>query len=126
MRVTFDGKVPTRSGPPVFVGSSYQRGHGLGSLFRGLLRFVVPIAKSAGKTLGREALKAGVGVASDLLEGQNAEVVLQKRGKTAVKRIAKKANKKLQKGKGIGKAPPQKGINRRRHPPAGKGRKYVI
>ena len=109
MRVSFDGKVPNHQ--PVFIGTSYQRGHGLGSLFKGLLRFVVPIAKSAGKSVGREALKAGVGVASDLLDGQNAEVAVRKRANTAAKHLVSKAAKKLQKGGTIRRRPSRKGIN---------------
>ena len=68
-----------------WIVTSYQCGHGLGSLFKGLLRYVVLIAKSTGKSIGREALKAGVGVANDMLEGQNTEVAFKKRASTAAK-----------------------------------------
>ena len=44
---------------PLFVGQPYQTGAGLGSIFRGLLKFLMPAAKSAGKAIGREALSTG-------------------------------------------------------------------
>ena len=49
----------------------YQRGHGLGSLFRGLVGVAAPLLKKGaialGKSLGQRALKAGVELAQDYL-----------------------------------------------------------
>ena len=44
-------------GYPVYAGSRYQRGHGLGSIFGGLIKAAMPLLKKGAKTLGREALK---------------------------------------------------------------------
>jgi len=55
---------------PVFVGSRYQRGHGLGSMLGGLFRrFVVPLFKTHGKTVALNALRTGMNVAEDVLGG---------------------------------------------------------
>ena len=55
-----------------FFGSHYQKGYGLGSIFSGLLRSVVPLFKStAAKNLGKMALKTGARVAGDVLQGEN-------------------------------------------------------
>ena len=58
------------SGLPGFQGLQYQRGHGLGSLFRGL-GVAAPLLKKGaialGKSLGQKALKAGVELAQDYL-----------------------------------------------------------
>ena len=50
-------------GIPVYRGAGLQRGHGLGSILGGLLRSAAPLMKSAAKTIGREALNFGVGLA---------------------------------------------------------------
>ena len=59
------------SGLPRFQGLRYQRGHGLGSLFRGLIGVAAPLLKKGaialGKSLGQKALKAGVELAQDYL-----------------------------------------------------------
>ena len=34
-----------------FVGLPYQRGAGIGSIFRSLLRFLIPIGREAGKAI---------------------------------------------------------------------------
>ena len=54
-----------------FVGLPFQRGAGLGSVFRSLFRAILPVAKSAGKTIGKRALRAGAEIASDLVSGKN-------------------------------------------------------
>ena len=57
-------------GIPYFAGPVYQRGHGIGSLFRGLFRFAMPFLKQAAKTVGRQALQTGIQVAGDMLENR--------------------------------------------------------
>ncbi len=103
----------------VFQGQRYQRGSGIGSIFKGLLRFILPIAKSAGQTLGKQALKTGARIATDVAEGRNFGEALAQHGaegvEEAVKKITTRKRKaEPQKGKGIGKAPKvAKTINRR-------------
>ena len=53
------------SGYPVFHGTRFQRGYGLGNIFRGLIRWITPIIKThalpeiaaGSKEIGREAIK---------------------------------------------------------------------
>ena len=45
-------------GMPVFVGSSGQRGHGLGSMLSGFFRSVFPMIKRALASFGKNALKS--------------------------------------------------------------------
>ena len=53
---------------PVFIGSRYQHGHGLGSMLGGLFRrFVVPLFKTQGKKVALNALRMGMDVAEDVL-----------------------------------------------------------
>jgi hypothetical protein len=44
-----------------------QRGNGIGSFFRGLFRFVKPLLYSGAKVVGKEALKAGSNIITDML-----------------------------------------------------------
>ena len=51
-----------------FSGPQYQRGYGLGNIFSGLLRRIIPIFTStAGEKLSNAALKTGVKVAGDII-----------------------------------------------------------
>ena len=56
---------------PVFVGHRFQRGHGLGSILSGFFRrLVLPFFKTYGKSMLSGALKTGMEVADDVLDGQ--------------------------------------------------------
>ena len=46
-----------------------QRGNGIGSFFRGLFRFVKPLYSGA-KAVGKEALKTGYNIITDMLNKQ--------------------------------------------------------
>ena len=117
-----------------YVGNRYQRGGSLGSFLKGLLRFVVPIVKSAGKQIGKQALRTGAAIATDVAEGkplresaidragEGVEQLIMKRApkrkRAAGKRATGKRGKrqigrgKRQKGKGVGKRPaPRTSIN---------------
>ena len=82
-----------------FIGARYQRGAGLGSIFRSLFRAILPVAKSAGKSVGRRALKAGAEIASDLVSGRNFKESLQEHGRHAASDLLSKAATKLKGGK---------------------------
>ena len=64
---------------PYFVGAQYQRGHGLGSLFGGLLRSAMPLIKRGAVALGKGALKTGIRIADDVLSGQNIKTAAKRR-----------------------------------------------
>ena len=63
-------------GMTVFRGSPWQLGHGqmgygLGGLFRGVARTVMPMVKSRAKALGNIALNSGANFIGDVLAGKN-------------------------------------------------------
>ena len=56
---------------PAFHGGRFQRGYGLGSIFKGLFRWAMPHLQQGAKMLGKKALQTGVDVAQDVLAGEN-------------------------------------------------------
>ena len=72
-------------GLPVFTGGRVQRGHGLGSLFGGLIRSAVPLIKNGAMALGKRAFKTGLNVAGDVVAGHNLKDSAKRRVKEAGK-----------------------------------------
>ena len=96
---------------PYFAGAQYQRGHGLGSLFEGLLRSAMPLIKRGAVALGKGALKTDVRIADDVMSGQSIT--------RATKRRVTDAGRNLMRGllapgvrphKRIKRAPAKKGV----------------
>ncbi len=70
----------------------------------------MPIAKTAGKAIGKQALRSGIGFAGDVLEGTNVKEAAIKRARSGAAKLMRQGGKKLgrkrkkQKGGGIGHA----------------------
>ena len=115
-------------GAGYFSGIPYQRGTGIGSVFRGLWRAIWPAVKKVGATAGRAALSSGADAAKDLLSGENMKTTLKKRGKQALGRTLEETGKSLQSGSGFGfktrrtRRKAIKGIKRKRKLPPKKRR----
>ena len=69
---------------PAFHGSRFQRGYGLGSIFKGLFRLALPHLQQGAKVLGKKALQTGVQVAQDVLAGENVKTATKNRAKQAL------------------------------------------
>ena len=80
-----------RKGYPVFARRRYQRGHGLGSIFGGLFKAAMPLLKKGAKTIGREALKTGLNIAGDVVQGRNIKQAAKSRLKSTGKNLLQKA-----------------------------------
>ena len=94
------------NGLGMYAGERFQRGYGLGAIFGPLLRSIVPIAKSVGKAVGKQALRTGAAVASDVLQGEDVTKSVKTRGRSGVKRLVQKGLRKLsQRGRGLGTRP---------------------
>ena len=78
-----------------FVGEPYQRGGFLGGLLRGLARVALPTLKGIGKAVGRQALRTGMEVAGDILQGDDIGQSIEERGKAGMGRLLTKGAKKL-------------------------------
>ena len=126
------------SGLVGYSGSRFQRGAGIGNLFSGLMKAILPMAKTAGRAIGKQALVTGVNVANDALQGRNVKEALEQHGKRgaasllrrgARKLRKKKTSKKKQKGRGVGFRPRKRmttasikgGVKKRK--PSGKKRR---
>lgn len=79
-----------------YKGISYQKGYGLGGIFRRLFRSALPFLVKGGKTLGKEVLKTGSRIASDVLSGENFNEAVKARSKESGKNLARKAIDKVQ------------------------------
>jgi len=75
----------------VYVGTRFQRGHGLESIFGGLFKAAVPLLKKGAKTLGREALKTGLNIAEDVVAGKNLKQAAKSRLKSTGQSLLQKA-----------------------------------
>ena len=69
---------------PAFHGARFQRGYGLGSIFKGLFRLAMPHLQQGAKMIGRKALQTGVNVAQDVLDGDNIKKAISKQAKQAL------------------------------------------
>jgi len=111
-----------------FEGQNFQRGAGIGSIFRGLFKMILPAVKNIGRTVGKQALVTGTDIASDMLHGQDFKTTVKRRGKQAGKILTAKAKKKLQQtGSGVRKrktkkTPPPKQRKRKLQPKLGVSR----
>ena len=94
------------TGLPYFAGRTYQRGHGLSNIFRGLYRSIIPLLKQGAKTLGSEALHTGFKVFGDVMDKKPLRTALRERLREAGTSLQTKAENKLNHlltGKGIKK-----------------------
>jgi hypothetical protein len=73
------------NGVPIFQGYRGQRGHGLGSILSGFFRSAMPILKRGLSVFGREALRTGAKIATDVADGRSL-------GDAAKQRIGERIN----------------------------------
>lgn len=89
------------NGYPVFRGASFQRGYGLGNVFRRFMSWAIPLFKEYGlplvKSMGKEIVTNAASVANDAIEGKNIK-------ESAKEKIIDSLEKlKQQKGSGLKK-----------------------
>jgi hypothetical protein len=69
------------------------------------MRVVFPLLKSAGRSIGKEALRAGAHIASDIVAGDSPRASIKRHTKQSVANQLAKASSRLQSGRGLGKRP---------------------
>lgn len=112
---------------PAYVGVPYQRGQGIGSFFKGLFRAIWPTVKKVAPHVGKELLRTGSEVISDVVRrDEPVGPTVKKRGRQALGRSLSALGSQLQEGEGIGYRKRQKSIKRVKTPKnKGGGKKRV-
>lgn len=87
------------NGYPVFRGASFQRGYGLGSVFRRFISWAIPLLKEYGlpiaKSIGKELVTSAATVANEAIDGKDIK-------ESAKEKIIDSLEKlKTQKGNGL-------------------------
>ena len=91
-------------GMPVFYGSRYQRGTGLGSMFKSFFRWIAPIVKShavpvikdAAKFVGTEAVKTAANITA--IDGKHFNESVKDRAEETIENLGDKVISVIQKG----------------------------
>jgi hypothetical protein len=87
---------------PVYRGVQFQRGYGLGGVFRKFFTWVIPILRQhaipIAKTFGEEVIKSASNLANDALEGKNIKDSAKIRIDESMKNLSRKAG--VQAGEG--------------------------
>ncbi|KAK3907323.1 Putative uncharacterized transposon-derived protein [Frankliniella fusca] len=78
-------------GGQYYAGSSYQKGHGIGSWLGGLFRTVLPLLKSGATAVGREAARAGAHVLADVASGDPIADSAKRHAGEAVQNLKRRA-----------------------------------
>ena len=81
--------------PRVFVGSPYQRGHGIGSFLGGLFRKILSYLKKGAHAVGKEALRAGINVMEDVENHTPLNESFKNRFAESGKNLKRKATEKI-------------------------------
>lgn len=93
----------------VFVGSSYQRGRGVGAFLGGLMRKILPYITSGAKAVGKEAVRAGINVLDDVTRGgvgfRESVITRAQESKKNLKRKAAEKISEMMNGTGYKKSP---------------------
>lgn len=79
----------------VYVGSPYQRGHGIGGFLGGLFRKAIPLLSRGLKAMGREALRTGLNVLGDVAQAVPLNESLHRRVKESGGNLKRKAEEKF-------------------------------
>ncbi|KAL9973271.1 hypothetical protein ACROYT_G019701 [Oculina patagonica] len=91
---------------PAFHGARFQRGYGLGSIFKGLFRWAVPHLQQGAKMLGKKALQTGLNVAQDVLAVDNLNKAVAKQAKKVLAQPSQNAPQSGAGRKGTKRKPP--------------------
>lgn len=86
---------------PSFMGSRFQRGHGLGSMIASLFRRVIPFLRANAKTIGSTVLRTGMHIADDVLQGKKFVESAKQHVPEGIKDARQKIN--WQTGEGFGR-----------------------
>ena len=83
----------------IYIGSPYKKGHGgIGSFLAGLFRTVLPLLSRGAKAVGKEALRTGANIMSDIASSSEpVKEVVQRRFKESGENLKRKAEENVEK-----------------------------
>ena len=88
---------------PVFRGLKYQKGYGLGGVFKRLFKWIMPIIQERAvpilKTVGKSVIKGTSNLARDALSGKNVKQSANDRFEETLKELSDEAG--VMKGNGV-------------------------
>ncbi|KAL3072138.1 hypothetical protein niasHT_036140 [Heterodera trifolii] len=84
----------------IYRGLPYQRGAGVGAVFRSLMRYLLPIGKQIGSAIGRQGMESGNRVLTNVLEGKDLKESLVSESKVGLKNLLEKAANNINTQKG--------------------------
>ena len=93
----------TGNGLNYYQGSPYQRGYGLGGLFRSFFRTAAPLLRSGVKAIGKQLFHSGVNLVNDISQGHDFQGSVKRRFKEAGKELTDRAATKVKNMIGSGK-----------------------
>jgi hypothetical protein len=76
-----------------YRGARFQRGYGIGGIFKSLARYAIPLFKQSAKVVGKRALQAATEVGQDVLRGKNVRESVKTHGGTLLKTLPNKEQK---------------------------------
>ena len=86
-----------------YRGARFQRGYGIGGIFKSLARYAIPPFKQGAKVVGKIALQAATEVGQDVLQGKNVRESVKTHGGKVVKDFAEQGARTLQRQTGHGR-----------------------
>ena len=63
-----------------YRGARFQRGYGIGGIFKSLARYAIPLFKQGAKVVGKRALQAATEVGQDVLHGKDGKESVKTHG----------------------------------------------
>jgi len=81
--------------PRVFVGSPYQRGHGIGSFLDRLFKKILPFLNKGARAIGKEALRARINVIEDVENNKPLKKAVKSRLAESRGNLKRKAKEKM-------------------------------
>lgn len=82
------------NGLPSFSGTRYQRGHGLGNIFRSLAKIASPLIAKGVNKVGKELLHTGTKVVEDVIQGKQLKSSLKNRSIEGLQNLVRSGSKR--------------------------------
>lgn len=80
---------------PVFVGTKFQKGYGLGGILGSLFKSALPVIKQGALNLAKSAVKTGLNIANDSFNGVPVKEAFINNARASSMNLANKAVSKL-------------------------------